>query len=342
MITLSRRRFVRGAGAVGLGLVAGCGRLPFNGAPQTRPAQGAKVARVGFLASFGSAFGSSPNVESLRAGLREHGWVEGQNLTMEWRFADGDFARLSDLAAELVQVPVDVIVTVTGVEARAARTVTGSIPIVFASAGDVLATETVASLARPGANLTGLTNIAPELSGKRLELLKEAVPRTARVGAIWNAVDQSMTLEYGETKIAADALGIEVQPFSVRDEDQVVAALEGAATGGLDGLVVISDIFISRYRSRIVELAARGGLPTISGDPEYAAAGGLMSYGPNRAEMYRRAATFVDKILRGAKPADLPVERPMRFNFVINLQTAQALGLTIPQHVLLQATEVIQ
>jgi putative tryptophan/tyrosine transport system substrate-binding protein len=339
---VSRRRVVLGAGAVGLGLLVGCGRLPFNGPQQSRPPQAGKVARVGFLASFGSAFGSSPNVESLRAGLREHGWVEDQNLTMDWRFADGDFARLADLAAELVQLPVDVIVTVTGVEARAARTVTGTIPIVFASAGDVLATETVASLARPGANLTGLTNIAPELSGKRLELLKEAVPRIVRVGAIWNAVDQSMTLEYGETKIAADALGIEVQPFSVRDEDQVVAALEGAATAGLDGLVVISDIFISRYRGRIVELAAKTGLPTISGDPEYAAAGGLMSYGPNRVEMYRRAATFVDKILRGAKPADLPVERPMRFNFVINLKTAQSLGLSIPQHVLLQATEVIQ
>jgi putative tryptophan/tyrosine transport system substrate-binding protein len=340
-LPLSRRRFVEAASFAGLGLLARCGRLPFDPQQPSVPPP-PKVVRVGFLGSLGAAFRSSPNAEALRDGLREQGWIDGRNLALEWRFAEGEFSRLPGLAAELIALPVDVLVTMTGVEARAARTISEMVPIVFASAGDVLATQTVASLAHPGGNLTGLTNIAPDLTGKRLELLKAAVPHIARVGAIWNAVDQSMALEYGESKIAAEMLGIDLQSFSVRDEEQVVAAIEDAAAAGLDGLLVISDVFISRYRSRIVELAARQGLPTISGDPDYAAAGGLLSYGPNRVEMYRRAAVYVDKILKGAKPADLPVERPMRFNFVINLKSAQALGLTIPQHLLLQATEVIQ
>jgi putative ABC transport system substrate-binding protein len=212
----------------------------------------------------------------------------------------------------------------------------------MALSNDPVRTGLVSSLARPGSNITGLSNIAPQLAGKRLQLLKETVPGATRVAAIWNVADGSMALEYGETGLAAEALGISVEPLSVREPADLERAYEAAIRERVDAVVIIADGFTVRHRARFVEVAAQSGLPTISGDRDYAGAGGLMAYGPNAAGLFHRAAYYVDRILKGTSPADLPVEQPMTFDFVINLRTAQALGLTIPPHVLLQATEVIQ
>jgi putative tryptophan/tyrosine transport system substrate-binding protein len=202
-------------------------------------------------------------------------------------------------------------------------------------------TQAVSSLAHPGGNMTGVTEMAPELAGKRLELLKQAVPAVARAGAIWNLNDQAMAREYGETLVAAQSLGIELHNLGARTPEDLDGAYQ-AAVGRVDGAVVLLDPLIVRSRDRLVELSRRSGVPTISGDAVFAAAGGLMSYGPNLIRQVERAAYYVDRILKGAKPADLPVERPMLFDFVINLRTARELGLTILEDVLLQATEVIQ
>jgi putative tryptophan/tyrosine transport system substrate-binding protein len=331
----SRRQVVQGAGAVGLGLLAGCGRLPW----QAQPA--AKVYRLGYLTP-ANATVDAPRFEGLQRGLRELGWIEGQNLTIVHRLAEGQLERLPDLAAELTQLQPEVIVTFGEPGARAMKNATSTIPIVFAAHGDPVGSRLVASFAHPGGNITGVSEMAPELAGKRLELLKQAVPGAARVGAIWNAGDQAMAREYGETLVGAEALGSELHNLGVRTPADLDAAYRTAVESHLDGIVVILDPLISRSRDLLVELSTRSGLPTISGDSLFAAAGGLMSYGPNLIRQAERAAYYVDRILKGTRPADLPVEQPMLFDFVINLRTAQALGLTIPQHVLLQATEVIQ
>jgi putative ABC transport system substrate-binding protein len=331
----SRRGFVQGVGVMGLGLVAGCGRLPW----QAQPA--AKVYRLGYLTP-ANATVDAPRFEGLQRGLRELGWIEGHNLTIERRLAEGQMERLADLAAELTQLQPEVIVTFGEPGARAMKNATSTIPIIFAAHGDPVGSRLVASFAHPGGNITGVSEMAPELAGKRLELLKQAVPTAARVGAIWNAGDQAMAREYGETLVGAEALGIEMHNLSVRTPADLDRAYRTAVEGHLDGIVVIMDALITRSRDLLVELSTRSGLPTISGDSLFAAAGGLMSYGPNLMRQAERAAYYVDRILKGAKPADLPVEQPTTFDFVINLKTAQALGLTIPPHVLLQATEMIQ
>jgi putative ABC transport system substrate-binding protein len=328
---VSRRRFMAGAGAAALGLLAGCGRWPGQAQQSS-----AKVYRIGYLSVLSLAV-TRPRIDALRQALGELSWIEGQNFTFERRLAEGQAERLPDLAAELVRLQPDVVVVTGELATRAMSNATNTIPIVFASHADPVGTKLVDSFAHPGGNVTGVSEMAPELAGKRLELLKEAVPMVARVGAIFNAGDPAMVREYGETLVGADSAGIELVSLGVRTPEDLDRAYQTAVEGRLDGIVVILDPMISRSRDRLVDLSTRSGLPTISGDTEFAVAGGLMAYGPNLVRQTQRAAYYIDRILKGAKPADLPVERPMTFDFMINLKTAQALGLTIPP-----ATEVIQ
>jgi putative ABC transport system substrate-binding protein len=335
---LSRRGFLGATSAASLVLLAGCGRLPFQGSAQ----QPAKSYRIGWLGlGAPSPSGSSSQYEALQEGLREFGYVEGHNLTLEARYAEGESERFPALAAELVSLQPDVIVLPNTLAARAAKAITSTIPLVFSGVGDPVGTGLVASYAHPGQNITGLTSIAPELSGKRLQLLQEAVPGTARVAAIWNAADQAMAREYGETQVAAETLGIELRCFGVRESSDLERAYEAATAWHADALVLIADQFITRSRTPLVALSAESRLPTISGDRGFAEAGGLMAYGPDPMQQHRRAAYYVDRILRGTPPADLPVERPMTFDFVVNFKTAQALGITFPNEIMLQVTEVI-
>ena len=314
----SRRQFVQGVGAARLALVAGCGLLPSHA---QRPA---RVARLGILsASSANDASTAARHEAFREGLRDLGYVEGQNLVLDYRYTEMELERLPDLAAELVRLPVDILVVAGNEPAiQAAKRASETLPIVFPNSSAPGETGIVASLARPGGNATGLTDISPELSGKRLQVLRDALPGLARVGVLWPPQSAGPALQFQETESAARALGLDLLPFSVHGAEEIDAAFEAAR--------------------RIVEQAARDRLPAMYGHPAHMAAGGLMSYGPSFADNWRRAATYVDKVLRGTKPADLPVERPMRFDFVINLRTAQALGLTIPPQVLAQATEVIQ
>jgi putative ABC transport system substrate-binding protein len=269
--------------------------------------------------------------------------VEGQNIAIEYRYAEGKFERLPDLAAELVRMKVDVIVTHTTQAIQAAKRTTSQIPIVAASAGDLVGTGLVASLARPGGNITGLSLLAPELAGKRLELLKETLPRFSRVAVLWNSPSVAMRLTFREAQVAAGVLGLAFISLEVQgnpeDFERVFSTIPRERP---DGLFVTLDGFTTSYRRRIVELAAKHQLPAIYELREFVDAGGLMSYGPSVRDMWRRAATYVDKILKGTKPADLPVEQPTRFELIINLKTAKALGLTIPPSVLIRVDHVIQ
>jgi putative tryptophan/tyrosine transport system substrate-binding protein len=323
-----RRGFVRGV--AGLAVLAGCGRLPGQAQAPTR------VPRIGYL----SAARAAPAVEQ---GLQDLGYVHGQTIILEPRIAGAQLDRLPALAAELVHLPVDVIMTTGGIATLAAQQATSTIPIVQAAGGaDLVREGIVASYARPGGNVTGLTEIVPELSAKRLELLQQAVAGLARVAVLWNPAAPLAVSSFGETQEAARLLGIQLESLEVHGPDELKSVIEGAARGPADALLVLSDPLTISQQAHIAALAGTSRLPSMFDRREYAAAGGLLSYGPDVVEMQRRAATFVDKILKGAKPADLPIERPMRFDFIINFQTAQALGLTIPPHVLLQATEVIQ
>jgi putative tryptophan/tyrosine transport system substrate-binding protein len=334
----SRRAFVQGAGAVGLALVAGCGLLPSHA---QRPA---RVARLGILSqSSANDAVTTAQHEAFREGLRALGYEEGQNLVLEFRYVDTELERLPDLAAELVRLPVDILVVGGGEPTmQAAKRASETLPIVFPSSSAPVETGIVASLARPGGNATGLTDVGPELSGKRLQLLRDALPGLAQVGVLWSPQFAGSALQFQETESAARALGLDLLPFPAPGAEEIDAAFEAAGRGRAEALVVLPSTIINIHARRIVEQAARDRLPAMYGNPAHMAAGGLMSYGPSRADNWRRAASYVDKVLKGAKPADLPVERPWKFDFTINLQTAQALGLTIPPHVLLQATEVLQ
>jgi putative ABC transport system substrate-binding protein len=337
MTSLSRRQFVQGVGATGLALVAGCGLLPSHA---QRPA---RVARLGILSA------RSPNDavntahhEAFREGLRALGYEEGQNLVLEFRYTELGGERLPDLAAELVRLPVDLLVADGDPAIEAAKQASETLPIVFPNSSAAVETGNVASLARPGGNATGLSNIAPQLSGKRLQLLRDALPGLAQVGVLWLPHRPGPALQFQETESAARALGLDLLPLPLRGADEIDAAFEAAQRGRAEALVVIPSVLTNAHARRIVEQAARNRLPAMYGSPEvHKYAGGLMSYGSNSADNWRRAASYVDKVLRGTKPADLPVERPTKFDFVINLQTARALGLTIPAQVLAQATEVI-
>ena len=303
--------------------------------------QPGKVARIGHL-SFGSATPGSRLDEAFRQGLRELGYVEGQNIVIEYRWAEGRAERLPDLAAELVSLKVDIIVAAGTPAPLAAKHSTRTIPIVMSSAGDPVGSGLVASLARPGGNVTGLSTFTRELAAKRLQLLKGVVPGVSQVAVLWNAANPYAVLVMRETGAAARTLGVQVQSLEVRDPDEFENAFPAAIRGRAGALIVVDDPLTYLYRMRIADLAARNRLPAMYGFREYAEAGGLMAFGTSLADLYRRAATYVDKILKGAKPADLPVEQPTKFELVVNLKTAKALGLTIPPSVLLRADEIIQ
>jgi len=302
--------------------------------------QPAPVPRIGVLRS-GSPSSHAAQHEAFRQGLRELGYIEGQNVRIEYRYAEGKRERFPALAAELVGLQVDcIVVGGTGLTA-AAKQATSTIPIVVGSAGDLVGTGLVASLARPGGNITGSTDISPDLGAKRLELLKDVVPRALRVALLWypTQVDEE---EVKQTESAARTLAVQVQSVQVRDPNEFQSAYAAMRTQQADALMIIQGSFTLFHRRQLVELAAQYRLPTMCEQLEWTQDGCLVSYGPDLTHLWRRAAAFVDKILKGAKPADLPVEQPMKFELVINLKTAQTLGLTLPPHLLFLADEVIQ
>ena len=322
------------------GLIAALALGPLAAPLAAEAQQPAKIPRIGLLYPSSSS-AAAENVAAFGQGLRELGYVDGQSIVIESRFAEGRPDRLPALAAELVRLKVDILVP-AGIRAiRAASQATRTIPIIVPFTSDLVGTGLVASLARPGGNITGLTAMSPELTGKRLELLKEAFPKVSRVAILWNSV-QGKDLKWGEAQGAAQKLALKLQSVEVRGLDDFDRAFAAMAREHADALLALSDGFIGNNRRRIVDLAFKHRLPAMYELKGYVDEGGLMSYGPHVPDMWRRAATYVDKILKGAKPADLPVEQPMKFELVINLKTAKAFGLTIPQSVLIRADQAIQ
>ena len=326
-----RRQIVFAAGAL---LAA-----PFQGFAQ-QPARA--IRRIGFL-GVATPAAWTPRVDAFRAGLRELGYVEGQNIAIEFRFAEGRYDRLPELADELVRLEVDVIVThaLPGTLAAKQATATNRIPVVMTNVGDAVGWGIVASLARPGGNITGDTFFLPELAAKRLEVLKEAVPYVRRVGVLANPDNPGIGLSLQAMEITAKALNVTLQRFDARGPDDLDGAFAAMTGKKVDALSVLEDVKIIASVKRIAELAAAQHLPSI-GFVEFAEAGGLFGYGVNFLALYRRAAVFVDKILKGAKPADIPVERPTRFDFVINLKTAKALGVAVSAETRLRAERLIE
>jgi putative ABC transport system substrate-binding protein len=313
-------------------------------APLAAEAQPAgKVPRVGFLAASSASDAANARwIEAFRQGLRDLGYVEGRNIVIEYRYAGEKYERLPALAAELVRLKVDVIVSHGTPGPLAAKHATSVIPIVMTSAGDPVASGLVSSLARPGGNVTGMSLMVPELGGKRLHLLKEIIPGISRVAVLWNATNPYNSLVVREMEATATTLGVQLQSLVVRGPDDFEGALAAAATGRAAALTAVEDPLTNTKRIQIVDFAAKSRLPAIYGIKEFVDAGGLMSYGVHFADSYRRAAAYVDKILKGAKPADLPVQQPTKFEFAINLKTAKALGLTIPPSLLQRADQVIE
>ncbi len=326
---MKRREFITllGGGAACLPLVL-------------RAQQPAKLPTVGILgAGTPSTYGQWVAVFTQH--LRERGWIEGRNIAIELRWAEGKNERFADIAAEFVRLNVDVIVTTGTAAVLAAKQATSVIPIVFTSAGDPVATGLVASLARPGGNVTGLSNQLPDLAGKRLELLREIIPGLHRLAILTNVGSPIGALEMGEVQAAARSLGLEILPLEIRRAEDIGPAFE-ALKDRADALYVVAEPLLSGNQVRISTLALGARLPTLLGIRDYVKAGGLVSYGPNTPDLFRRAADLVDKILRGTKPKDIPVEQPAKFDLVINLTTAKALGLTIPPTLLARADEVIE
>ena len=304
--------------------------------------QPAKIPRIGYLTA--SSLSVNPaRIEAFRQGLRELGYIEGKNIVIEWRSSEGKADRLPALAAELVRLKVDVIVTSGPVATRAAKEATTTIPIVMAQDIDPVGSGFVASLARPGGNITGLSTFRPELSGKQLELLKEIVPRLSRVAVLGTSTQPGYAQQLREVELAAGALGVQLQYFDVLDPKDIETAFLAASKGRADAvLMMVAGAIANAHRTEIVELAVKSRLPAVYGQLEFMDAGGLMFYGASIPEMFRRAATYVDKILKGTKPADLPVEQPTKFELMINLKTAKQIGLTIPPNVLARADKVIK
>jgi len=303
--------------------------------------QRGRVPRVGVLAAISSA-AALPYVEAGRQGLREYGYIEGHNIAIEYRWAEGGLDRLAGLAVELVRLKVDVIVAAGDPAIHAAKQATSSIPIVMVAVGEPVGSGFISSLARPGGNMTGLSFLSLELAGKRFELLKEAIPKASRFVVLWNPDNPVGAPGFRATQTAARALGATLQSFEVRKPEEIERALSGLTLERADALIVLTDPLTWIHQRRIAELAAKGRLPSIFELREYVDSGGLMSYGPSLALMVRRASAFVDKILKGARPSDLPVEQPIRVEFVINLRTARALGVTIPRSLFLRADQVIE
>jgi putative ABC transport system substrate-binding protein len=326
---MSRRQFM-----MILGAAVAC--------PLAANAQQAGAAhRIGVLETTGVAL-NAVNLTAFRQGLKQRGYIEGQNIVIEYRSADGRDDRFPDLAAELVALPVDVIVTRGTPAALAARSAAGMIPIVMAASGDPLGTGLVASLARPGGNITGLSAFVRELMAKRLELLKESMAGVARVAALLNMDNPAAVLEWDEIAASARLLGIESRLLDVRRPEGIAPAFDSASSQKFNALIVGLDSLTQTNRNFIIELAAMHRLPAFYPSREFVDAGGLIAYGVSYPDLYRRAATYVDKILKGAKPADLPIQQPTKFELVINLKTAKALGVTIPEVFLLRADEVIE
>ena len=300
-----------------------------------------KVPRIGFLSPF-SPSATEFWLQAFRQGLRDLGWVEGKNISIEYRYAEGRNDRLPDLAADLVRLKVDIIVTAVTPDALAAKNATRTIPIVMAAAGDPVASGLVDSLARPGGNITGLSQMNPDLAGKRLELLNEIVPKLSRVAVFWNPQDQMSTISWNELQPPARSLGVQLQSVEIRSSGDFDKAFEDATRARAGALAIMpAPVFVTNL-NRIADVAAKRRLPSIFHVKEFVDFGGLVAYGTDRSELFRRAATYVDKILKGAKPADLPVEQPTKFELILNLKTAKQIGVTIPQSVLFRADKVIR
>ena len=298
--------------------------------------QAKKTPRIGILVST-----EGPNIEGFRRGLRDLGYIEGKNILVEYRYHEGQPDRVPSLVAELLQLKVDVLVSTAFSAIRAAKQATKTTPLVMVSNVDPVATGIIDSLARPGGNITGLTRLTRDLSGKRLELLKEAVPRISRVGVLWERT--RLTNAFNDYEAAARALKIPLQSLEVQGPNpDFEGAFQAAAKGRVSALITVRAILLIPNRKKIADLAIQNRLPSMYEGNDFVEAGGLVSYAPNEAESLRRAATYVDKILKGAKPADLPVEQPTKFEFVINLKTAKQIGLTIPPNVLARADRVIK
>jgi putative ABC transport system substrate-binding protein len=304
-------------------------------------AQQPRVPRVGYI--FATTSSEGPDLlKAVREGLRELGYVEGRTIALEVRWAEGRYERLPALAAELVHLKVDVLVVAATPGALAAKNATRTIPVVMVAVGDPVGSGLVASLARPGGNLTGLSLLNPELHGKRLELMKDVLPRLSRVATLTNPGNQVHAEFWKETQAAAQALALQLQRVEVRGPEDFAGAFAAAVGGHAGAIIAFDDTLTLGYSAQIVALAAKNRLPVIYGFREFPEVGGLMSYGANRRGLYRRSAVFVDKILKGSKPADLPVEQPTKFEFIINLKTAKQIGITIPQSVLYRADKVIK
>ena len=294
-----------------------------------------KMPRLGFLVP-GAQVAFATRADAFRQGLREFGYVDGQNIMIEYRYAERGFDQLPDLAAELVQLKVDIIVT-AGVGTRAAKKATSTIPVVFAAATDPVGTGLVDSLARSGGNITGVTNLSEDLDGKRLELLKETVPKLSRLAHLWNPNSPK-----SEVQSAARGLGLKLQTLEVQSSDEFDNAFQTIVKDRAEPLIISPSPFFITFETRIVDFAAKNRLPSINQSSSYVQAGGLMSYGLVFGDNFRRAAYFVDKILKGTKPADLPVEQPTKFELIINLKAAKQIGVTIPSNVLVRADKVIK
>jgi putative ABC transport system substrate-binding protein len=331
---LGRRSFLRGSlGLAGLGFLAGCG----PSVPSEPPRR--EAARIGLLTPI--AVGTKPHGRAFIDGLRERGWIQGENLTIDTRFARAKES-VTVAVTELMALRPDVIVAEGTHILQTLKATTHAVPIVMAFGSDPVATGLVTSLARPGGNLTGVATLSTELTEKRLDLLKQILPHAVLIACIWDPDIIGDTFDQGAIRAVAAKLGLQIQLHPARSNTEFRAGFEAAASSGADALVMLTDLYTGGFAATFGNMAMQKRLPTIAGDSEVARAGSLLAYGPSLPDLMRHAATYVDKILQGANPADLPIEQPTTFDFIINVKTAQAIGLTIPQSVLLQATEVIQ
>jgi putative tryptophan/tyrosine transport system substrate-binding protein len=338
---ITRRQLLLSTSAMGLGLLAGCGRLPWQAQSDTRPPT--RIRRLGLLTS-----PQTPYEDEFRQALHDLGYIEGQNLIVETRYEQsrlGSLEEFTTLTTELIQFPVDAIATIGSRATAAARAVTTTIPIVqIWGVGDLIELRLVASFARPGGNVTGMTNITTDLVGKWLQLLKDAVPATSHVAMLtfFRPASPAYASVEAEARAAAQALGIEVTLLPAGTDSELDVALETIARGDFNGLMATMGVVMNRRRQQLVDLTIERRLPAITDYRQFTVLGSLMSYAGSNSDNARRAAALVDKVLRGTSPAEIPVERPMRFDFVVNLKTARELGITFPNEILLQVTEVIE